>query len=82
MSDENSHTNMAFQIAQDMGCPQNNVNDLIKLLKRIPAQNFTQYVYWANNYFRTFHFTYAPVVESEYANQMLDFFLNVNFTGN
>lgn len=66
MSDGNNHVNEAFQMAHVLGQPQNNIDDLIQYLQMVPAQNFTYFVYWGNNYFRTLHFTFAPVVESKY----------------
>lgn len=65
MSEENDHLELAYQIAKDLGEPQNSFNGLVNLLRSTPAQKLNPFSGLNQTYGRL-EITFLPVVESAY----------------
>ncbi|XP_031621135.1 uncharacterized protein LOC116339416 [Contarinia nasturtii] len=54
----------AYEFAADLGKPQNSVNELVDLLKSVPAEDIVrQWPQDLSNFYRTLYFPIGPVIE-------------------
>lgn len=74
LSTVENHVEMAYNMAEKWKQPQHNLNDLVKLLKIVPAEHFVEFSALDLNGAATFKFPFAPILES-----MTHFFENNSF---
>lgn len=60
-----NHVSLAYQIAEDLGEPKKSLDELIKLLKSVPADRIVQYGSTIKLYRRTSIPVFAPIIESK-----------------
>lgn len=63
LSQTNNHTEYAFEMAESWNKPQENVTDLIRLLRTVPPTNFIESSKVIKNLQLTFELQFNPVVE-------------------
>lgn len=66
MSTLEDHVEVAYGMAKKWEQPQHNLNDLVELLKIVPAENFVEFsaTTFDLDHADTFQFSFAPIIES------------------
>lgn len=66
ISNDKSHISNAYQMAEDLGEPKNNLDELIEFLQSVPSEKIVRYGSSMVGFHRTLNFKYAPVIERTY----------------